>query len=103
MHTFPGESIKAADLASGDAVAIFLGGSATAADVRLVGRILDARPKAIRVQLEAARGAPRSLWLPRRALTHLVRDRQTVQSTMARWWRPDERQAGIVDACSEIA
>lgn len=105
MHTLPGESIKAAELVSGDALSIFIG-AATAPNAvaveHLFGTIMDARPKAIRLQLDAARGAPRSLWLPRRALTHLVRDQHGVRSTMARWWRPDERQARVVDTCRHI-
>jgi hypothetical protein len=105
MRTSPGEPIKAAELASGDSVSIFIGAAMAPNAVaveHLFGTIMDARPKAIRLQLEATRGAARSLWLPRRALTHLVRDQHGVRSTMARWWKPDDRQARVVNSCRHV-
>lgn len=105
MHNEFSQSIKASELASGDSLAILIG-SATAPNAvaveHLFGTIVDTTPKAIRVQLEAVRGATRSLWLPRRALTHLVRDRQGIRSKMARWWSADDRQAGILNACRHV-
>lgn len=105
MNTHSEQQIKATDLASGDSVSIFIGGATAPNAVaveHLVGTIMDARPKAIRLQLEAVQGATRSLWLPRRALTHIKRDRYGVRSTMARWWKPDDRQARIVNACRHV-
>lgn len=105
MQTEILQTLKASELASGDTLAILIG-TATAPNAvaveHLFGTIMDTTPQAVRVQLEAVRGATRSLWLPRRALTHLVRDRQGVRSKMARWWKADDRQERILSGCRHV-
>jgi len=104
MQTIEGH-IKAADVVSGDTVSILLTSFSVhnnAADEQLLGTVMDTTPKALRVQFEAVRGATRSMWLPRRALTHTMRDRTGVQSKLARWWRPDDRQAVVLDRCTHV-
>lgn len=97
--------IKAGDVRSGDDVAIFLGFATapTAISVEhLFGVVAAATPKAIRLRLDAVRGATRNLWLPRRALVHVSRDRIGVHARLARWWRPDDTQAIVLDACRHL-
>lgn len=66
----------------------------------IAGVVVGTTPKAIRLNLAAERGGSQSLWLPRRALTRLTRDKRGLRADLARWWRPDERQRGAVQACA---
>lgn len=99
-------SIKSTEIAGGDELAVMLA-SHDAMDVltveRLLGTVTDTTPKALRIQFEARRGATRSLWLPRRALVHVERDRVRVRARLARWWCPDDYQTRILDACRHTA
>lgn len=91
--------IKASAIALGETVSIRLKTGSGEPEAFLMGDIVASTPKAVRMQLIPHNGPGRRVWLPRRALTHLVRDRNGVQSAMARWWAPNEAQAPIIDAC----
>ncbi len=100
------QAIKSTDIEDGEYVSILVAGAAAASSVtteHLFGTVMAATPKALRLQLEPVRGNPRSLWLPRRALTHVARDRAGVRSTIARWWKPDERQSSILRGCVHVS
>lgn len=94
--------IPAAEIADGESLSVLLA-TATAPTAltveHLFGTVVDARPKALRVQFEARRGATRSLWLPRRALVRVERDRHGVHARLARWWRADDYQERVLAAC----
>lgn len=105
MHTDEQQSIKAADVAEGESVAILVD-AATAPNAvaveHLHGTVIECRPRAVCLALEAVRGSTRRLWLPRRALVKLRRDRFGVHGQLARWWTPDDYQARILDRCRHV-
>lgn len=98
--------IKARDIVQGDHLSILTGALAAPSAVatqHVFGTVTATTPKALRVHLDAERGPPRGLWLPRRALTHLVRDRHGIRSKLGSWWQPNQFQARTLDACRHVA
>ncbi len=100
MHRTPA-AFRAADaLSTGDRLSIYVPSlSHGRPGEQLVGQVAHATPRAVRVQLEAARGGTRPVWLPRRALVHLVRRGEAVRADLASWFRPDPDQARVLAEC----
>jgi|GEM_PF-4752705 len=104
MNDSSEQVVKASDVARGDRLRLSLyvpRDDRTGEDFKFQAKVVEETPKAVRVQLEAARGSSRGLWLPRRALTHLVRGRHGVRARLARWWTPNEHQVGTLAACRQ--
>ena len=96
--------ITAADLRSGEDISLSLDSELSArsgAATHIYGVVTTTRPKAVRIELVAAQGGIWRVWIPRRALTHLVRDNLGVRGALAAWWQPDDEQARAIDACRE--
>lgn len=106
MNSHTPEIIRSTDLAEGDSIAL-LSDAPDNADTdeagQFFGTVVEARPRSVRIELEAVRGATRRLWLPRRALVKLKRDRSGVRGQLARWWIPDDYQAGILNRCQHVS
>lgn len=63
------------------------------------GTIIEATSTAVRVALQAVRGRPRLIWLPRRALVRLQHDGVAVTGRLANWFQPNHAQARAFCAC----
>jgi hypothetical protein len=92
-------------MTNGALISIFLGGATAPSAVavsHLFGRVAEVRDRAVRLELDPEGGGrPWTIWLPRKAL--VARKGGSGGYELARWFKPDARQARAIERCAWVA